>query len=299
MKFDTYHPFRSAKAAAEFKAVYTTWEKEWPVPFQTQLVETPSGSTFVRICGAPDGPPLVLLPGSGSHSLMWIPCIKALSVHFSIYAVDNIVDFGLSVTTRAFTVIADFVNWLETLFVALKLTDRPIHLMGHSFGAFLMFQFALRFPGRVSKMVALAPAATILPFKVSFLLKGIPWMLHPPLAKNFFLWIFKDSLRANDTIRRMTVEGIEYTLLAAKCFKPKPQVMPGVLSDKQLRELNVPTLCLIGENEVIYSAKKAERRIRGLSSHIVTEIIPGAGHDLFLVQSESVTRAAIAFLRQP
>ena len=58
-------------------------------------------------------------------------------------------------------------------------------------------------------------------------------------------------------------------------------------------------LFLVGENEKIYSARKAVRRLNRVAPHIKTEIIPGAGHDLWVVQADRVTGKILDFLGEP
>ena len=52
-------------------------------------------------------------------------------------------------------------------------------------------------------------------------------------------------------------------------------------------------------NEKIYSAKAAVRRLNRVAPQVKTEIIPGAGHDLTIVQADLVARKVVAFLGEP
>jgi len=76
MELSAYHPFRSPKAKEEYLALYDLRAKRWPVASQTRMVETSYGQTFVRISGAADAPPLVLLSGFSANSLVWVPSIE-------------------------------------------------------------------------------------------------------------------------------------------------------------------------------------------------------------------------------
>lgn len=70
MNLRASHPFRSARAKAEYQALYMERAKAWPVTSETQLIETPSGQTFVRSSGHLTDPPLILLPGSRGTSCL-------------------------------------------------------------------------------------------------------------------------------------------------------------------------------------------------------------------------------------
>ena len=62
---------------------------EWPSAWEERTVPTTYGATFVRTSGPATAPPLVLLPGAATTSLMWAPNIQALSVEYKIFAVDQ------------------------------------------------------------------------------------------------------------------------------------------------------------------------------------------------------------------
>ena len=162
MNTQDFFPFRSAKARAEYLALYNNRARAWPVESETRLIDTPSGQTFVRMSGRPADPPLVLLPGSLGTSLTWIPNISALSAHYRTYALDSIYDFGLSVRRRKLSKQGGLLAWLDEVINALVPGGAP-SLAGLSYGGWLAALYAQRFPGNVSKLVLLTPAATVLP----------------------------------------------------------------------------------------------------------------------------------------
>ena len=92
---------------------------------------------------------------------------------------------------------------------------------------------------------------------------------------------------------------VEEMLLARRCFKPRAFIFPTVLKDQELQRLKVPALYLAGENEKLYSVQKATQRLNRVASHIQTEIIPQAGHELIVVQAKLVNRRILEFLKQP
>jgi pimeloyl-ACP methyl ester carboxylesterase len=73
-------------------------------------------------------------------------------------------------------------------------------------------------------------------------------------------------------------------------------VAPTVLTDEEFASIKIPALFLVGENEVIYSAKQALARLLKAAPHISSKIIPGAGHDLTFVQTDRVNEAVFKFL---
>lgn len=272
--------------------------RKWPVPSETGMVDTSYGQTFIRISGPVDAPPLVLLHGSSGNSLQWIPNIKALSEFFKTYAVDNIYDYGRSIYTRPIKKPDDFVNWLDELFNALRLEDN-INLMGLSYGGWLTSLYALRFPGRLDKIVLLAPAFTVLPLRLNWLIHAILGLLpHRYFARSFMRWLAEDLVHKDEASRIKAEEMADDAFMAMRCFKPKQMVYPTVLKDKELQGIKVPTLYLVGENEKIYSAEKSIQRLNTVAPHIKAEVIPNAGHDLTIVQAGMVNRKVLEFLKQ-
>jgi len=298
MEMTAYHPFRSAKAKERYLKLYDTRAKAWPVDSETKMVDTSYGQTFVRISGDINGPPLVLLPGANSPSLLWVPNIEALSESFRTYAVDNIYDFGRSVFTRKFKVPDDFVHWLDELFSALALGDN-INLIGLSYGGWLTSQYTLRFPSRLDKIVLLAPAATIVPLGTGFVKHGLLCLVpHRHFVKNMMYWVLEDLAHKDEAGRKLVEELADDAFLSIRCFKPKMLVSPTVLTDKELKSLRVPTLFMVGENENIYSAQEAVQRLKKVAPYIKIEVIPDAGHDLTILQTEMVNRKILEFLKQ-
>ena len=298
MEITPYHPFKSEKAKERYLTFYDTEAEKWPVDSETRMVDTSYGQTFLRTSGSVDAQPLVLLPGFGSNSLMWIPNIEALSESYRTYALDNIYDFGRSVYTLPITSPDDFVKWLDELFNALEIGDN-INLMGLSFGGWLTSLYALRFPNRLNKMVLLAPAATVLPVRLSFYIYAVLTIL--PLryfSKRMFYWLFEDCAKKDELSRMLLKVGIDHLFIASRCFKTRRPTNPTVLEDQELQSIKVPTLYLVGENEKIYSAQKAVKHLNQVAPHIKTETIPNAGHDLTIVQADMVNRKVLDFLQQ-
>ncbi len=293
-----YHPFRSKAAKKEYLALYDERVKKWPVDSRTQFVDTAYGQTFVRLSGPAGASPLVLLHGAGGDSLQWIPNIEALSRRYSVFAVDNIYDYSRSIYSQVIKNPDDYVQWLDELFSALGLGNH-IKLMGLSYGGWLTSQYALRFPERLAKMVLLAPAGTVLPIRLEWILRAVLCFLpHRYFTKRFLFWLLEDLVKKDEDNRIMLEEEVDAIVVRMRCFKTIRLIRPTVLDDADLMNINVPTLYLVGEHEKIYSAGKAIQRLHKMAPQIKTEVIPDAGHDLTFVQPEMVNKKILEFLRE-
>lgn len=302
MKTSSYHPFRSAEAKVEYLTHYDEAVQTWPIPSEGKMVNTSYGQTFVRISGPVDAPPLVLLPGAGGCSLQWRLSIEALSKCHRTYAVDGLINLGCvgrSVYTRAIKDVVAAMEWLDDLFNGLGLGNN-ISLLGASHGGWLASQYSLHASDRLNKLVLLAPAGTVLPFRGAYLIRTL--FLSIVSRRNmyirFFKWSFKDLAQKDSQFLEALADDF---LLSARCFEPiNPKELPRLtaMTDEELQGITTPTLFLVGENEVLYSAQKAVQRLNKVAPQIQTEVIPNAGHDLLLVQAEMIHQKIGEFLAQ-
>jgi pimeloyl-ACP methyl ester carboxylesterase len=292
-----YHPFRSAEARDRYLRHYDARSASWPLGSEILSVHTDAGETFVRISGPADARPLVLLPGSWDTSLMWSGSIEALSARFRTFAVDNPYDFGRSVSTPPADGRIDYMAWLDGLFDALGLVD-DINLMGCSFGAWLTCAYVLHAPERLATAVWLSPPLVVVPASfggsVSGGLLSLAAFAMPSKTTIGALnrWLMPDAVDApwfDDTV--------EDVLLGLRSFKAVlPLTDPRVLSDEELAGIRVPVLYIVGEHERMCSVDKAVERLHRVAPRIRTAIVPGAGHDLGISQSDAFTRTVLEFL---
>ena len=293
--------FRSEAAREIFLAYYDEWiTNKWPVTAESFVAETSWGATWGMVSGPKDAPPLLLLPGAHSTALAFTTNIEVLSKNYRVYAVDNIADYGRSVPIRTPATGPEFVDWLDEVIDALAFSD-PINLGGLSFGGWITSLYTLDHPERVSKLVLLAPAATIQPFRILFLLRGIFSTLPFRWGTKLLMYYLLGDAKKDPEQRKFADDAIEAMTLAKQSYKLQTSIVqPTVLSDEQLEQLSAtPTLILIGEREKLYSAKKAQLRLQQLATHIQIEIIPNAGHLFTATHALEVNALLETFLAMP
>ena len=292
---EAHHPFRSAAARRAYLAFYDEIARRWPVTSETHMVRTSFGDTFVRIQGPVDGPKLVLLPGDSESSLSWIPVIEALSAEHRTYVLDHIYDNGRSVYAKEPQSPNDLVQWLDELIVALELEH--LRLIGYSYGGWQAALYALAHPHRLEKLVLLAPSATVLPPSIGLLIRAFAYYFIPLrfITKTYFYWYGPDAVQNTQTRSRID-QMIEELSLTRQCFKRRTFVPPTVLTDRDWRELNVPTLFLVGENELTYSATKAVERLAAVAPTVNASVAAKTDHYLTISKPKWVTDQVLKFL---
>ncbi len=297
--FDSsYHPFKSEQAKEEYLKLYDERVKKWPVISETKMVDTSYGQTFVRISGPDNATPLVLMHGVGGNSLQWISNVESLSKHYKVFAVDSVYDNGRSIYSKNMTSADDYVKWLDELFDELELGN-SINIAGLSYGGWITTQYALKFPDRLNKIILLAPVGTVMQLSPGWIIRAISVAIpFKYFTQNFMYWLAKDTINSGAKGRALIEEHIDESFLAIRSFKTKKMVNPTVLTDSELQSLNVPILFIVGENEKIYSPQEVIKRLNKVAPQIKTELIMNAGHDLTMVQAETVNNLMLEFLNQ-
>lgn len=290
-----YFPFVSEAAKARYTARYREEEARWPLPFTGRFVETPEGRTYRRVCGPADAPPLVLLPGLTTPSLLWAPNAAAWGRSFRLYTPDMIYDAGLSVNAAPVWRRRTLLSWLSHLFGALSLR-RPFALAGMSYGGWLAAEYALAYPEDVSRLVLLAPAAAVRPLRPRFLAAAAACLFFPRLfADRYFRWMFADSLARPGAMT--FAEFQEGARLRLSSFRLRVPALPRVFTDGELARLP-QTLFLMGEHDRLCNPFAAARRLRAACPHAEARVLPGAGHDLPVVAAGRVNALVLDFLKK-
>jgi pimeloyl-ACP methyl ester carboxylesterase len=287
------YPFRSEAARSEYLAFYDARAARWPVPSRTRTVRTRFGETFVRESGPESGPPLVLLPGMSSSSLMWETLIAPLAERHRTIAVDSVFDVGRSTPFEDARSTEDLAQWVDELLAGLAL-DR-VDLVGMSYGAFIAAHVALRHPERLRRSVWLAPAGVAARLSWRWVSRALASGFSRSIHRSFTEWMFADAVGTAEG-RRVVEELIADTQVMIRCCERRPIVTPATMTDAELAAIRVPSLMLVGEHETVCVARDAVERVREVAPSVRAELVSGAGHDLPIAKREEVLQRVLAFL---
>ena len=255
-------------ARETFMAAYKRAFALWPQPCEEFDVETATTTTRVHAYRPhPAGDTVVLLTGAGFNASSWYPHVAALAQDGPVYGIDMPGDPNPSVA-RALVATADnCAAWLDELLG--KLSDRPVHLVGFSFGGWVAMNQALRAPGRVASITLLDPAGlTKLDARFWFWLSisGLASMTPMPLRRRLARWLDSPSMTEQELVPLMWA-GI-------RGYHAEPK-FPAVLTDDELRAITVPALLITGARSSLITP--AEARARGsLIPHAEVAVVPGS-----------------------
>lgn len=248
-----YSPYNSEFGRNKYFDYYSKCISEWPVAINEMDIKNTYGNTHILHYGKLNGPVLVLLHGMRSNSTIWIKAAEELSNYFNIYSIDIIGDLGKSLAQKDILSEDDYFDWLNSIFHELKIDN--ITLCGQSNGGFQAASYAKNINSKISKLILLAPAATLQNTKISFFFKTMKTAIFPN-DKNitkFLKVISYDYNNWNKMVEQMNQ-------LAYSVGVNRYRVYPRKLKKNELKLIKVPTLLVYGENEVMYSVKRAIKK---------------------------------------
>ena len=282
----------------------------------SRYVEVGASRQRVHVLETGDGPPLVLLHGSGVAGWFFLPLLKELG-GFRAITPDR-PGQGLSdpIDLPRRNYHETSVAWLDRLLDALELD--AVALLGHSAGGVLALRYALAHPARVNRLVVVG-APTLpktrcpLPYRLiatpgvgellsrlappsprsalqfaKFMGEGGTVANHPDLV-DLFVAAGRDPLAAEGTTTELRVLISPFALLSPYGFRHRSQVRTD-----ELRQLSVPTLLAWGDKEPLGNVAVA-RASADLIPDGRLESLPG-GHAPWLGHAAQTATAVAEFL---
>ena len=288
--------FKTPEGEAAFLAAYEAAMRLWPVPYEEMDIPTPFGMTHVVVSGPKDAPPLVLLHGYMATLTMWSLNIADFSKDYRVYAIDTMGQPSKSIPSEPIRNEGDYAVWLTATLDGLQLDG--IFLVGMSYGGWLALNFAIAARERVQKLVLLSPGGGFVPMARQFSIRGLLmlWFTTRFTVNSFMRWLgFKD--RPGDPETKLVFDLMYLGLKHFRVPVETLRVLPVMFSDDQLRAMRVPTLLLVGEQEVICDPATALDRARRLFPDVRGELVPRSSHDMCSSQHRIVDARVLDFLK--
>ncbi|ALC20117.1 alpha/beta fold hydrolase [Streptomyces pristinaespiralis] len=275
-----------------FAACDVLYAKGAPIRSETD-VETSFGTTHVYRYGPADPAaesrtPVVLIHGSGGCSAMWYPNTAALSADRPVYALDTPGDPGRSIHREPMWQPERAAQWMTEAFDALGLDK--VHLVGSSYGGWLVINQAHRQPERLASVTALDPGGLE---KVGF---------------RFFVWIFASLFAtfAPERLRPALAKWLEQPVISdadlrawiqagVKAFRiRRPAPLP--LSDAELGSIRTPFYLIMGKRSLLVHPKRQLERVPRVIPGARAEIVAATGHGPQIDHPDLVNARMLSFM---
>lgn len=235
------------------------------------------------------GPVLILLHGVGLKADAWKPLAELLKIDFNVHAIDlpgHGDSQGLNLDTPRLTDYSDpIVTYIKTL-------ETPVYLAGHSMGAMIALDIAIRFPDLIKSVVAL-----------NAIYQRSAEAAHAVQARAASLKdLSQADLNTDATLKRWfgdspSGEGLEAaqfckTWLHETSITQYQQAYEifahhDGATQNQLSQLNLPALFITGSEEP-NSTPTMSHKMAELSPLGIAKIIPGAAHMMPMTHATDV-----------
>ncbi len=250
----------------------------------------------VRDTGPRDAEVVILLHGFGASLQTWEPWAAALSADHRVIRFD-LPGFGLTGPDPTGDYSDD--RGMQVLLALMdQLGVRRASLVGNSLGGKIAWNFALRHPDRVDRLVLVSPDGFASPGfeygkqpSLPLLVRLLPYVLPTPFLRMSLAPAYGDPRALSDaTVTRyrdlMLAPGVRRAMLARM-----RQVM---LADPRplLRRIQTPTLLLWGERDAMIPFTNAADYTAAMP-HATLAALPGLGH----VPFEEAPMVALAPVR--
>ncbi|MCZ6546166.1 MAG: alpha/beta hydrolase [Chloroflexi bacterium] len=264
-----------------------------------------NGNT-VNVRDAGDGPPVILLHSSSSHSGQWKQLSDQISDKFRVLAPD-LHGYGksdpLPTDDRPY-----FRHDTAIVSMLMGMLDAPVHLVGHSLGGTIAVRSALERPERVVSLTLIEPVLFNLleesedPTRTEYLQLAHAMMVlvrfgDRERAARLFLdyWGGPGGLDGMDDDTRgyvvRTIDRVADDWFGISAYAP------GALTAADLHAVSSPTLLLCGEK-----TRSSMRRISAILRKTLPEVeyreIPEAGHLSPITHPARVNEIVIEFLKR-
>ena len=246
-----------------------------------------------------EGSPVILLHGGQMRLKSWEHIAPLLAKEFKVYAYDV---RGHGETVRPPGPQPTHEEWVDDLYRFIKSFDiKNPAVAGWSMGASIGLNFAVKYPGTMSRLVLIGSASPLIPLRGRELwverrrLKesgasgeeimektfGVTKGIFSPQAENQALAMVREQLLAHFS---MPLDQISI-----------PQ---GDLPDigSKLGSIQCPTICIVGDGDSRTPIEASESLNREIPNSFM-KIIPNCGHAYGYEQPELTARAISSFLK--
>lgn len=265
-----------------FARAYAHAVSRWPVPVTQRDVPTGFGRAHVLESGKPDGPPALLLPGSGATATAWAAVAGELAPRYRVLAADPPGQPSLNAGGRALREPADAGAWLGGLLDGLG-AERAL-LAGHSYGAWLALCAALHAPDRVSHLALLDPTSVFAPLALPYLRRGVPVLLRPSTRRTLRF------LRWETGGRELDPDWLAVAGAAAALGRPVI-LPPRRARGAALAGLRIPVLVAVaGRSRAHDPARVAAAALRLIPGVTVQTLAPASHHSIPAADATQLAR---------
>lgn len=235
-----------------------------------------------------NGPPLVLVHGTGVVANSWMPVLPDLAKYFTVYAIDRR-GRGGSGDTKPYAIEREY----EDIAAVVDSIDQPVNLLGHSFGANLAMEAAL-LTRNVCRVLLYEPPLNLPDIQMiaGELLDPIEKLINDGKNEEALTLFYELIGTPPSEIELMqTLPDWDERVVSADTLPREIRVMERHVFDVgKFTNFPVKTIFLFGENDQDFWNEILEMLNQTLLN-FSTEIFPGQGHFAMITEPDTFVDA--------
>jgi 2-hydroxymuconate-semialdehyde hydrolase len=251
-----------------------------------------------------NGEPLLLIHGSGpgvSAWANWRLVFPVLSRHYHLFAPD-VVGFGY--TERAKHIQYSVHVWVEHMIAFMETMNlKKVSIIGNSMGGALALHIAHRRPDLVKKLILMGSAGVQFPITEEL---DAVWGYTPSMEnmkKLISIFSNDQNMAENDHLVKMryeasTEEGFQEAFAAMFPAPRQQHVNALALTEKQLKEMEIPVLLIHGREDRVIPLEKTSWKLSQLIPNAQLHVFPNCGHWVQIEKTEPFIRQVMEFLKE-
>ncbi|MCU5334466.1 alpha/beta hydrolase [Bacillus cereus] len=246
--------FTSEKGKEDFQIAYDESMALLPKPNDTKNIKTKYGTIRAYYFTKEENKhkePILLLPGRGASTPMWVPNLEGLREKRPVYTIDLLGEPGMSVQTKVIENQKQQAEWLNEVIEGLGL--ERVHIVGVSIGGWTTMNLARYNPEHIATASLLDPVFVFAQISIKMILASIPASVPivPKFLREKMLSYVAGGAEASDDepIAKLIESGM-------RNYKLKT-LAPDLFSKEDLKNIDIPVLALIAEKSTMHNSVKA------------------------------------------
>ncbi len=244
------------------------------------------------------GEPLLLIAGLASDSQSWAPIVAELAREYLVILPDNR-GVGRTTPQDAVTSIGQMADDCRALLDHLGVAAASV--LGHSMGGFVAQECAIRYPGRVTKLILAATSAhsnarntALFADWAAYRYSGMDLALW---FRNIFYWIFTRRFFDNQEAVAAAVRfAVEYPYpQSAVAFEKQVAAVREFDCRKSLPGIEAQTLVICGREDLIFPPEDCLAVLQAIPGARVA-FVENAAHSIHMENPAAFTECVRRFL---
>ena len=246
--------FISEKGKEDFQIAYDESMALLPTPNDMKDIETTFGTIRTYYFTKEENKhkePILLLPGRGASTPMWVPNLEGLREKRPVYTIDLLGEPGMSVQTKAIENQKQQAEWLNEVIEGLGL--KKVHIVGVSIGGWTAMNLARYNPKHIATASLLDPVFVFAQIYIKMILASIPASVPiiPRFLREKMLSYVSEGAEINDDepIAKLIESGM-------RNYKLKTPA-PNLFRKEDLKNIKVLVLALMAKKSKMHNSVKA------------------------------------------